>query len=90
VANGVVYVGSNDGKVYGLDASTGAFLWSYATGNIVESSPAVANGVVYVGSFDAKIYAFDLAGGTSTTGRPTPSQLRPDRSLGLSKDRSSS
>ena len=30
VANGVVYVGSNDENVYALDAATGAKLWSYA------------------------------------------------------------
>ena len=29
VANGVVYVGSDDGNVYALNASTGAKLWSY-------------------------------------------------------------
>ena len=49
VANGVVYVGSDDGNVYALNAATGAKLWSYATGKL-ESSPAVANGVVYVGT----------------------------------------
>ena len=32
VANGVVYVGSYDGNVYALNASTGALLWSYTTG----------------------------------------------------------
>ena len=50
VANGVVYVGSGDHKVYALKAKTGHKLWSYASGSYVESSPAVANGVVYVGS----------------------------------------
>ena len=60
VANGVVYVGSQDGKVYAFDASTGAVLWSYETGDRVTSSPAVANGVVYVGSQDGKVYAFGL------------------------------
>ena len=49
VANGVVYVGSDD-NVYALNARTGALLWSYTTGEYVVSSPAVANGVVYVGS----------------------------------------
>ncbi len=44
VANGVVYVGSDDGKVYALDAATGAFDWSYTTGEATSSSPAVANG----------------------------------------------
>src|SRR5580700_10640743 len=50
VANGVVYVGSNDSNLYALNARTGAKLWSYPTGYQVYSSPAVANGVVYVGT----------------------------------------
>jgi outer membrane protein assembly factor BamB len=60
VANGVVYIGSDDFKVYALNAKTGAKLWSYLTGNKVDSSPAVSNGVVYVGSEDGKVYAFAL------------------------------
>ena len=63
VANGVVYVGSDDNNVYALSAKTGAKLWSYTTGNYVDSSPAVANGVVYVGSGDGKVYAFGLKKG---------------------------
>ena len=35
VANGVVYVGSDDGNVYALNATTGAKLWSYTTGGYV-------------------------------------------------------
>ncbi len=58
VADGVVYVGSYDGKVYALNAATGAYVWSYATGEMVVSSPAVANNTVYVGSYDHIIYAF--------------------------------
>src|SRR6516162_10209355 len=58
VANGVVYVGSWDHNVYALNASTGAKLWKYTTGDqVFFSSPAVANGVVYVGSDDANVYA---------------------------------
>jgi outer membrane protein assembly factor BamB len=60
VANGVVYVGSYDNKVYALNARTGAKLWSYATGSSVYSSPSVVNGMVYIGSDDDKIYAFGL------------------------------
>jgi outer membrane protein assembly factor BamB len=60
VANGVVYVGSLNQKVYALNARTGANLWSYGTGGQVYSSPAVANGMVYVGSQDGKVYAFGL------------------------------
>src|SRR5580692_3426354 len=51
VANGVVYFGSWDRNLYALNASTGALLWRYNTGE-VSSSPAVANGVVYVGGID--------------------------------------
>ena len=59
VANGVVYLGSWDDNVYALDASTGAKLWSYATGNELRSSPAVSDGAVYIGSEDGKFYALN-------------------------------
>jgi len=63
VANGVVYVGSLDNNVYALKASAGAKLWSYTTGSLVGSSPAVANGMVYVSSWDNNVYAFGLKKG---------------------------
>ncbi len=63
MANGVVYVGSNDDNVYALNAGTGALLWKYTTrGQIDFSSPSVANGVVYVASLDGNVYAFHLPG----------------------------
>ncbi|MEI7827506.1 MAG: PQQ-binding-like beta-propeller repeat protein, partial [Euryarchaeota archaeon] len=71
IVNGVVYVGSNDNKVYALNAATGAKKWSYTTGDYynttgdsVSSSPAVANGIVYVGSEDGKVYALNAQTGT--------------------------
>jgi len=64
VADGKVYVGSWDCKVYCLDASTGAHIWSYTTGSCVYSSPAVADGKVYVGSCDCKVYCLDASTGT--------------------------
>ena len=60
VANGVVYVGSDDYNVYALNAKTGAELWSDTTGFWVESSPVVANGVVYINGDDFNVYAFGL------------------------------
>jgi outer membrane protein assembly factor BamB len=56
----LVFVGSGDGRVYALDASTGVLVWSYATGGAVESSPAVVGSVVYVGSGDGRVYALGL------------------------------
>jgi hypothetical protein len=59
VADGNVYIGSSDDKVYCLDAGTGAFIWEYTTGGDVFSSPAVANGKLYVGSWDNKVYCLN-------------------------------
>jgi outer membrane protein assembly factor BamB len=63
VADGTVYVGSDDMNVYALNASTGAYIWSYTTGSYVWSSPAVANGIVYVGSYDGRVYALNASTG---------------------------
>jgi len=53
VADGKVYVGSDDGKVYCLNASTGTLIWSHGTEEAAHSSPAVVDGRVYVGSNSA-------------------------------------
>ncbi len=58
-----MYVGSGDGKVYALNAATGAKVWNYATGVPVASSPAVSGGIVYVGSFDGNVYALNATTG---------------------------
>jgi outer membrane protein assembly factor BamB len=63
VVGGIVFVGSDDGKVYALNASTGALVWNYTTGGYVYSSPAVAGGIVYVGSLDDKVYALNASTG---------------------------
>ena len=62
MANGLVYVGSYDSKLYALDAEIGEVVWSYQTGK-VRSSPAVFDGLVYVGSHDHNVYALEAAGG---------------------------
>ena len=63
IANGIVYIGSQDHKLYALDAATGSTLWTYTAGNVIDSSPTIANGVVYVGSWNGKLYAFHLPNG---------------------------
>ena len=62
VANGIVYVGSNDGNLYALNASTGAKLWQNAAGTDYTTSPAVANGVVYIG--DQVVHALYASNGS--------------------------
>ena len=63
LANGVLYVGSNDNKVYALNAYTGEIKWHHGTWNFVSSAPTVANGVVYVESDDGNFYALNAATG---------------------------
>ncbi|MGD0646004.1 MAG: PQQ-binding-like beta-propeller repeat protein, partial [Candidatus Bathyarchaeia archaeon] len=63
VINDVVYVGSEVGEVYALNATNGIQLWSYPASNYVYSSPAVVNGVVYIGSDDGNVYALNANNG---------------------------
>lgn len=69
VANGIVYIGSgmfgtNNKKLYALDASTGAKKWDYGIEESTAgySSPIVMGGIVYIGS-GATLYAVDAATG---------------------------
>jgi polyvinyl alcohol dehydrogenase (cytochrome) len=71
VANGVVYAGSNAAtgtNMYALDASTGAIVWSFASGGEVRSGAAIVGAKVYWGSGyrggqNDKLYAFGLPAG---------------------------
>ncbi len=62
ISNGIVYVGSDDYKLYALNATTGSLIWSYSTGNAIKSSPAFYSGIVYFGSGN-KIFALNAATG---------------------------
>ncbi len=64
VVDGVVYVGSDDGNLYAIEAATGSERWRFTTGDQVNSSPAVVDGVVYVGSDDGNLYAVEAATGS--------------------------
>jgi outer membrane protein assembly factor BamB len=85
VANGVVYVASEDDKLYAFNAGPGVLLsgWPVSTGASILSSPAVANGVVYVGSDDDKLYAFNAVTGVLLSGWPvsTGSSIRSSRAV---------
>jgi outer membrane protein assembly factor BamB len=63
VADGKVYVGSLDGAVYALDATTGKEVWKFQTGNKVRATAFVNAGTVYIGSWDELFYALDAQTG---------------------------
>jgi outer membrane protein assembly factor BamB len=58
VADGRVYVGSSDGKLYVLDAATGEKRWEFDAGDAITASPAIAAGRVVVGAQDGRLYCF--------------------------------
>ncbi len=64
VADGKVYVGSDDWNLYCLDADDGSKIWSYKTYDDVKSTPAVANGKVYFGSNDGGVFCLDAYDGS--------------------------
>ena len=61
VADGLVYIGSNDSVFTAHDADTGAIVWRKEIQSY-NSSPAVANGVVYAGG-GLGLYMLDAATG---------------------------
>ncbi len=81
VADGFVYVGSDDGRLYQFNASNvSQLIASYATGNYVRTSPAVADGFVYVGNIDGNVFQLNSS---------NVSQLIASYATGGSTDRSS-
>jgi outer membrane protein assembly factor BamB len=79
VADGRVFVGNENGAIYGISLASPHRKWVYPTGDAVESSPVVVGGVVYIGSGNGYVYALNAATGkkvwkreTGGVGRATP------------------
>ncbi len=61
-ADGTIYVGSHDGRLYAINPD-GSLKWALATKGRVGSSPAIgADGTIYVGSLDSNLYAINPDG----------------------------
>jgi len=58
IADGRVFVGSNDGRFYVLNLTTGDKLWEFDAGAPLSASPAIANGRIVIGSQDGRLYCF--------------------------------
>jgi outer membrane protein assembly factor BamB len=72
-ADGTIYVGSYDRKIYAI-RPTGSLKWSYTTGGSIFSSPALSSeGNVYISSMNGLLYAISAGGTllwTYNTGKP--------------------
>lgn len=63
IVNGVVYIGSDDGELFALNAYTGDLIWNRTLGYLSTSSPAVVDGVVYVSVWEGTNYALNASNG---------------------------
>lgn len=60
----MLFVGSQDGSLYALNAADGTKLWSVKTGGAKVTSPVATKTIVYAGSSDGSIYALKTSDGT--------------------------
>lgn len=63
LANGMVYVGSDDGRFYAVDQQTGAEFWKSEQAGTGWSAPVISGDIVIVGNIDQNLYAFEALTG---------------------------
>lgn len=63
LANGKLFAGGSDGKIYAFDSKTGEALWSYEYSAPFNSQPVVAGSRVYIGSEDGNLLALEESTG---------------------------
>lgn len=83
VHEGRVYIGSSDQRVYALDGRSGRLIWTYRTGGMVHSSPALAGRNIVVGSWDGAVYALDADTGQLRWRFQTETEQRSSVMLGI-------
>ncbi|MEM4713056.1 MAG: PQQ-binding-like beta-propeller repeat protein [Candidatus Bathyarchaeia archaeon] len=71
VANGIVFVGSSDGKLYAFDFEGGPKWKTVFLGGPLHSSPAFDGGIIFIGSSNGSIYAIDANSGSVKWNVPT-------------------
>src|SRR5205807_1542396 len=63
VAGGRVFVGSQNGTVFSLDAKTGCIYWTFSAQGGVRNAISVGPKLIYFGDTSANVYALDAASG---------------------------
>jgi outer membrane protein assembly factor BamB len=65
LAEGKLYQGSFDHKLYAIDAANGKELWRFEASTApIAVQPVLKDGVLYFGAFDSNFYAVNAADGT--------------------------
>ena len=78
----VIYVGSNDGFLYALDAAAGTERWRVALDTSISASPCIVDGSIVVPDDEGTVYSVAKANGriewrTATSSRASPSNTLP-------------
>ena len=63
IANGILYIGSTDGKLYALDAKQWGIKWVFDAGDAIRYSATVLGNRVYFSARNNKVYALDAKTG---------------------------
>ena len=63
IADGVVYVGALDGKLYAVSLTDGSQVWAYEATDEIKASPSVDAGTVYIGDASGVFHAVDAKTG---------------------------
>ncbi|HEY4712459.1 MAG TPA: PQQ-binding-like beta-propeller repeat protein, partial [Dehalococcoidia bacterium] len=64
VHDGVIYVGTTDGRVVAINSSTQSEQWTHTITSIIYTTPIVAGNLVYVGTYSGQVYALTIDRGT--------------------------
>ena len=72
LADGIVYIGSGDGMVYGFEATTGRLVRTFRTSGAISGGVTVAGGTTLLaGSADHQVHAFSVGTGGAAWTYPT-------------------
>ena len=83
IFEGVMYLGTASGKVFALDAETGAKLWQYdSQGGQITARPAASANRIFVGTGDNKLVMLDPATGNLASSQPERYALNTDPVFG--------
>ena len=63
IANGILYIGSTDGKLYALDAKQWGIKWVFDAGDAIRYAATVLGNRVYFSARNNKVYALDAKTG---------------------------
>jgi outer membrane protein assembly factor BamB len=61
--DGIIYVGTRDGRVVAINSSTQSQQWNYTFNTAIYTTPIVDSDLIYVGTYSGKVYALSIADG---------------------------